>query len=173
MTEPLIFTVHGTPRPKARPRFVHGRVVTTTQPAERLWLLGVSRAVEEALLNRGADYPLFTGPVRVSMVFTFVPPRTKQDRIGSPHTVRCDVDNLYKGIADMMERHGVYRNDSQVAQAPVVKWWGARAGVVVTVEPIEVSERGPSEAASVPPAWMVAAIAKGGSGGSGSTATPR
>ena len=86
MSEPFVFRINGTPRPKARPRFVKGRVVTSTGELEKLWRLWLKRAVEEAVRNRGDATPLFTGPVRVTMRFTFEPPASARDRIGKPHT---------------------------------------------------------------------------------------
>jgi Holliday junction resolvase RusA-like endonuclease len=128
LTTPLTFSARGTPRPKSRPRLVRGRWVSTANPHEKLWKKAVERAAFAAVIYRGDPVPLFTGPVRVSMVFTFEPPASDRGRIGQPHDQKPDKDNLEKLVLDAMERAGVFRNDSQVAQGPVEKWWGERAG---------------------------------------------
>lgn len=157
MTEPLVFTVHGTPRPKARGRIIRGRVVTTTQKTEKLWRLAVLRAVKEALALRGDPVPIFRSAVRVSMVFTFEPSGSRRDLIGTPHTHKPDKDNLEKLVLDAMEKAGVFRNDSQVAMGPTEKWWGERAGVVVLAEPVDATRaRPPSAAEPELPGWLAA-----------------
>lgn len=136
MTDAFTFSVHGTPRPKARPRFVRGRVITTTGELEKLWRTWLKRAIDEAVRHRGDPKPLFTGAVKVTMRFTFAPPAGKRDRIGKPHTHKPDKDNLEKLCLDLMTKAGVLKDDSQVADGPVQKLWGERAGVVVLVEPL-------------------------------------
>lgn len=151
----LIFSVGGTPRPKARPRFVRGRVITTASDKEKLWRMHVRRAVAQAVLYRGGPKPVFTGPVRVRMVFTFTPPPSARGRMGKPHTQKPDADNLAKLVLDAMEWAGVFPNDSLAAETPVEKWWGERAGVVVTTEPIDAARaQAPSAAALPRPDWL-------------------
>jgi Holliday junction resolvase RusA-like endonuclease len=155
MTATLTFSVRGTPRPKARPRFIRGRAVTTTKPKEKLWRLAVERAAKAAVANRGDPIPLFRGAVRVRMVFTFEPPVGKGDRLGTPHTHKPDAENCSKLVLDAMERAGVFKNDSQASQAPPEKWWGERAGVVVIVEPIDHERRpSPSSIGCPRPDWL-------------------
>lgn len=137
MTSAFTFTVWGTPRPKARARNVGGRVVSTTGKKEKLWRSVVERTVKEAVKLRGEPAPLFRGAVRVRMVFFFKPPASAMDRVGKPHTHKPDAENCSKLILDAMERQGVFKNDSQASAAPPEKWWAPRAGVVVTVEPID------------------------------------
>lgn len=151
----LTFAVHGTPRPKTRPRFVKGKVVTTTKPKEKLWRLAVQRAALAAVLYRGDHVPVFRGPVRVSMIFVFEPPKSARDRIGKPHTDVPDKDNLEKLVLDAMKKAGVFRDDSQVAQGPVEKWWGERAGVTVLAEPIaDRPAQALSAEAAAAPDWL-------------------
>jgi Holliday junction resolvase RusA-like endonuclease len=134
VTAPFVFSAYGTPRPQPRPRKLKGRFVSTADPKAKLWRAGVERAIREAVAARGDATPLFVGAVRVRMVFTFQPPASAPERIGTPHTHKPDVDNLAKAIADVMEACGVFKNDSQISAAPPEKWWGARAGVNVLVE---------------------------------------
>lgn len=156
MTDPLLFEARGTPRPKARARNIGGRMVSTTGKLEKLWRSAVDRAIARAVANRGDPTPLFTGAVRVRMVFTFLAPPNKPERVGQPHTFKPDADNLAKTVLDRMERGGVFKNDSQVAQCPVEKWWGRRFGVVVTVEPIETERlNAPSSVETAAPDWLL------------------
>lgn len=156
MIEQLLFTVAGTPRPKTRPRFVKGRVVTTANPHEKLWRKWVERAAFSAVMHRGDPVPVFRGPVRVRMVFTFEPPRRERERIGTPHTHKPDTDNLAKLVMDAMQRAGVFHDDALVAQCPVEKWWGERAGVVVLTELIDAAPVAPSVAEPDAPGWLTA-----------------
>lgn len=154
MTDTLLFEARGTPRPKARARNVNGRMVSTTGKLEKLWRGAVDRAIARAVDNRGDALPLYSGAVRVRMVFTFLAPDNKPERIGTPHTPKPDADNLAKLVLDRMERGGIFKNDSQVAQQPSEKWWGKRFGVVVTVEPIESERAGPSSVQLSAPDWL-------------------
>lgn len=156
MIEPFTFSAAGTPRPKSRPRFVKGRVVSTASAHEKLWRLAVERAVVAAVVNSGRAVPLFAGPVVLRCRFTFEPPASEPGRIGTPHTLKPDTDNLEKLVADAMERAGVFRNDSQVVCATTEKWWGVRAGVAVVVEPVG-AEPAPVTASvdPSPPDWLM------------------
>lgn len=150
MTTPLLITVRGTPQPKARPRFVKGRVVSTVKPKEKLWRKGVESAAKAAVEARGGG-PLFTGAVRTTMTFTFA---GAPHQIGKPHTAKPDKENLEKLVLDAMERAGVYRNDSQVAAGPVAKWWGEQPGATILVEAID-DERAPNPSgADGLPDWL-------------------
>lgn len=158
MTEPFVFRINGTPRPKARPRFVKGRVVTTAKETEKLWKNWLMRAVKDAVANRGDPAPLFSAAVRVTMCFTFEPPASARDRIGKPHTHKPDKDNLEKLVLDVMVKAGVLKDDSLVADGPVQKVWGERAGVIVLTEQID-AELQPAPATATeddPPAWLAA-----------------
>lgn len=162
MTEPVetfTFSCFGTPRPKSRPRKVRNRFVSTANPHEKLWKKGVERAAFSAVIYRGDPMPLFPKgmPVRVTMTFIFEPPKGESHRIGTPHTIVPDKDNLEKLVLDAMKKAGVFKDDSQVAQGPVEKWWGERAGVVVVAEQIGAERAlAPSAAASVAPGWLAA-----------------
>lgn len=142
MTDALTFSVYGTPRPKARPRFVGGRVVTTVKPKEKLWIAALDRAAKEAIKLRGDPVPLFTGPVRVRMVFTFAEPS------------RADADNLAKAPMDRMTRARVYADDRQVFALDVQKKVGKPVGLVVLVEPIASEPPAATSTASEAPGWL-------------------
>lgn len=155
MTPPLTFSVTGTPRPKSRPRKLRGRWVSTAGTKEKLWRDGVERAAREMAANAELAAPL-RGAVRVSMVFTFRPPASAIDRIGTPHIQKPDKDNLEKLVLDALEAAGVLGNDSQVAQGPTEKWWGSRPGVAAKIEQISAVRRDPEASGlSEPPAWLL------------------
>lgn len=153
----LTFTVTGTPRPQPRPRKVRGRWVSTANPRAQLWRDGVERVCRAALQNYGAPLPLYPKgqAVMVSMTFMFAA-GTATDRIGRPHTHKPDRDNLEKLVLDVMERCGVYRNDSQVSRGPIEKIWSVKPGVVVTVEPDQVTPQLPDRDALAggAPSWL-------------------
>jgi Holliday junction resolvase RusA-like endonuclease len=152
--EPFTFSVFGTPRGKSRPRWTGKHMVSTANPHEKLWKRFVERAAFAAVICRGDPLPLFKGPVRCRMVFTFEPPRSDRERIGTPHTLKPDKDNLEKLVLDAMTRAKVFRDDSQVADGPVEKWWGDRAGVVVMVEQIDGSAQSPIAEEPDAPDWL-------------------
>jgi Holliday junction resolvase RusA-like endonuclease len=143
LTDALTFSVRGTPRPKARPRFIRGRAVSTVSKSEKLWNTALDRAARLAMENRGAGSPLFRGAVRVRMVFTF----TKSSR--------ADTDNLAKGPMDRMTRAGIWQDDSQVASLEVEKQVGTPVGLVVLVEPMEKKEARRSPVEDAAPDWLV------------------
>jgi Holliday junction resolvase RusA-like endonuclease len=153
--EPFTFSVAGTPRPKSRPRFIRGRAVSTANPHEKLWKKEVEKRALAGVMWRGDPLPIFSGPVRVRMVFTFQPPASERQRIGTPHTQRPDSDNISKLVLDAMVRARVLSDDSIVAALPVEKWWGERAGVAVIVEQIDSQPaQAPSAAEPVAPDWL-------------------
>lgn len=159
MKPALVFSVAGTPRPQPRPRFLKGRVVSTADPKAKLWRLAVERACREAVKLSGRAAPLFDGAVRLHCAFSFAPPANAAERIGLLHTHKPDASNLLKLVEDVMESCGVFRNDSQVAEAVPVKRWAARAGLVVTVEDVTQDRApAPSAASSAPPEWLRAGL---------------
>lgn len=130
-------------------------MVSTANPHEKLWKKAVERTAFATVIYRGDPMPIFTGPVRVRMVFTFEPPKSARDRIGQPHTDRPDSDNLSKLVLDAMVRARVLKDDSLVAALPVEKWWGERAGVVVLAEQIDSGPaQAPNAATPVAPGWL-------------------
>ena len=162
MNQPFAFSVRGTPRPQPRPRFVRGRVVSTADAKAKLWRMAVAAVVDMAKRNFSRVAPLFTGPVRVRMVFTFEPPANCAYRLGLPHTHKPDASNLAKLIEDVMEAHGVFANDSQVSVLEPEKWWGERAGVLVLVEPVERRAEPTAISALVRPGWLGGRASDGG-----------
>lgn len=158
MRKSFVFSVHGTPRPQPRPRFVKGRVVSTASKGAKLWRLAIDRAVRQAIADSGRAVPLFDGPVRLVCTFTFVPPPSQRQRIDTPHTHKPDADNLAKTVMDLMESAGVFTNDSQAVAVSVSKSWAEAAGVSVLVEDASAERRAPSSASVAPPDWLRAGL---------------
>lgn len=155
-TPPTVsFFAAGTPRPKARPRHVAGRVVSTVKPAERVWRAAVERACRGAIESLGLPLPLYPAgvPFEARMLFTF---RTAdRDRIGTWHTQKPDKDNLEKLVLDVMVRCGLIADDSGANRGPVEKVWGHRPGVAVILAPLGALEReSVSWGGMVAPDWL-------------------
>ena len=150
----FVFNVAGTPRPQPRPRFVGGRVVSTADPKAKLWRLAIDRACRAAIKASQRALPLFDGAVRLYVVFTFVPPASQMQRIGTPHTHKPDASNLLKLVEDVMEAAGVFANDSKISRAEPVKWWGAEPGVQVLVECASEDRRAVRADEAAAPAWL-------------------
>lgn len=81
------------------------------------------------------------GPVRLEADIYFPRPERLMKKSSPagliPHTVKPDRDNLEKAILDAITQAGIWKDDCQVYDGPVRKWWvakGATAGAVITIE---------------------------------------
>ena len=79
-----------------------------------------------------------TGPVRLEIRALFAVPKSysgkkRGETIWRPHTSKPDGDNLAKQIGDALNRIA-WLDDSQIADARVIKTWGDRDETVVEVE---------------------------------------
>lgn len=162
----LRIEIHGTPIPQPRPRFVNGRAVSTAGPRAKRWKHAVIQACEEAALALGeAAIEQIGGwgdhegggsfrAVRVDMEFRFPVPAGKTDRIGRPHGLRPDKDNLEKLVLDAMQAAGLLKDDGRVADGRVRKVWSSarHAGCTVVMRPMGgVGARSAPEPA---PEWL-------------------
>lgn len=57
-----------------------------------------------------------------------------------PHTSRPDLDNLEKGLLDVLTRLRFWADDSQVAQKKTIKAWGARPFLHIHIREIHTKE---------------------------------
>lgn len=154
MTPPLLLSAIGTPRPQKRPRFVNGRVVATTGKALKLWRAEIAKSAREAVAARGGA-PAFTGAIRITMRFTFLPPADRMDRLDKLHTHKPDRDNLEKAVLDELEAAGVFKNDSQCAIGETVKRWGRSPGVIILIESVDQSTAAAAPALpEMAPDWL-------------------
>ena len=85
------------------------------------------------------DVP-FSVPVSLTARWTF--PFRKSERrsvvkagTDVPHTSRPDLDNLEKGLLDVMTRLNFWTDDSLVAEKSTSKWWGPRPGIDIEIRP--------------------------------------
>jgi len=120
------FVCLGTPRPKARPRFVKGRVISTTSDHELLWKTTLQKEV-----RRLRPLKPYDGALMIDASFYFE--AKDADRLGQPHTHRPDKDNLEKLILDVLKKERVIKDDALVAGGEVTKEWQMRGGVVLSI----------------------------------------
>lgn len=118
--------VLGTPRPKSRPRFVNGRVVSTTSKHEDLWRGALEKTIRPARPVSPIDRALI-----VDASFFFEAKTVK--RLGRPHTHKPDKDNLEKLCWDVLVKERVIKDDALVAGGETTKEWQMRGGAVVEV----------------------------------------
>lgn len=142
MSEPVTFTVYGTPGPQGSKKFVGttktGRGILVESSAKvKPWRMDVKEAAEAAKSKHG---DAFDGPLRVSMVFTLRKPssapktrRTWPDRMP-------DVSKLVRSTEDAISDAGLWADDARVVELATAKRYpgeGADAldspGAVVTI----------------------------------------
>jgi Holliday junction resolvase RusA-like endonuclease len=114
------FRVAGEPKPQPRPRaYNRGKHASVYNPdSADAWKAAVAA---EALRCRPPE--VLDGPLWVCLAFWL--PRPKR-LIGKPaewHTGRPDVDNLAKAVLDAIADTGWWRDDGQVAELSVRKFW--------------------------------------------------
>jgi Holliday junction resolvase RusA-like endonuclease len=119
----LSFTVYGKPVQKGSKKgFVVGkRAIIADDNSEKLrqWYGAVTSAAAQAM----GDRPLFTGPIRLSILFCFHRPKghygtgrnagVLKDSSPRHHIKKPDLDKLVRTIQDALSST-VYKDDSQV-----------------------------------------------------------
>ena len=77
-------------------------------------------------------------PVMVSCVWVFPwrKSETKKNRARGllPKDTKSDADNLWKGIGDVLTRLGFYKDDSQIYDLQLKKFWGNDTGIGIVVK---------------------------------------
>ena len=140
MTDPIRFTVHGTPKPQPRPRaFARNGTARVYDPATAE---GWKSAIAEAARSHCPREP-WRGAVSVRIAFGFARPKAHyrtgkyegELRAGAPehHLHKPDCDNLAKAVLDAMTLLGFWRDDCQVVVLNVTKCYWPSGGVEVTV----------------------------------------
>lgn len=138
---PVTFTVPGKAEPGGSKTVGRGKqgqtFVRDSNPAVYAWRDRIAEHAAKAMGKR----ELLTGPLRLSVTFTFVRPRghytTRGDLSaeGKRRTypdVRPDTTKLLRAVEDAL-RGIVYRDDAQVVEQEAYKVYGARAQCEVTV----------------------------------------
>lgn len=71
---------------------------------------------------------IFTGPLRVEMVFVFPRPKSRvwktKPMPRERHIAKPDADNLFKSAADALNMIA-WRDDSQIAETTIAKWYAS------------------------------------------------
>lgn len=132
----LAFTVPGAPIAKGRPRIsTRGGTVRAFTPAKTVAYEGLIAMAAQSAMDGAAPY---LGPVSVSVTATFPIPESwsaKKKAAALWHTGRPDGDNLLKAVGDGLNGV-VWKDDSQVASARIIKCYGAVPGLTVEVAPL-------------------------------------
>ncbi len=123
--------VHGKPKGKARPRFVHGHTYT---PRETV---NYERDIATSYIEHGGELHEGACALRVVAYFTIPkswPKYKKTQQKGLPHTQKPDIDNLIKAILDGL--NGVaWKDDAQVCKVTASKrWYDGKPMAIVIVE---------------------------------------
>jgi len=129
----LTFTVPGTPVAKGRPRLsTRGGFARAYTPARTVAYEGlIALAAQDEMAGRG----LLEGPLSLSVIATFQIPASwskKKAASASWHTGKPDGDNLLKAVGDGLNGV-VWKDDSQVASAKIIKRYGEVPGLLVEV----------------------------------------
>ena len=130
----VTFTVPGKPFAKQRARATRqGRMYT---PKETV---SFERVVGQ-LATRHFPEPI-TGPERLTVIATFVPPASWSSKkravfLGKPHVQRPDLDNCVKAISDALNRIA-WADDGQVAEVMARKAWGEVEQTIVQVRALD------------------------------------
>jgi len=127
-----VFTVHGEPQGKARPRILrNGRSYTPKRTAE------YERAIREAFLEAGGR--MTEHPVRVSVTAYYQIPKSVSNRMKAQMRVneilptkKPDADNVGKCVLDALNKVA-YKDDAQVCVLYVEKYYSYDPMIVVTV----------------------------------------
>lgn len=132
----LQFTVPGTPVAKGRPRAgtVAGRVRMFT-PAKTVAYEGLIALAAQSAMDGAAPY---LGPVSITVTATFPIPESwsaKKKATALWHTGRPDGDNILKAVGDGLNGV-VWKDDSQVASARILKRYGDTPSLDVEVAPL-------------------------------------
>ena len=96
--------------------------LTLRHAEERYWAAAVQHRPEEPL----------TGPLAVTLEYYFETSEAKKRY--QYKTTRPDADNMAKVLLDSMTRAGFWRDDAQVADLEIVKYWGPVGQIRVMVE---------------------------------------
>jgi Holliday junction resolvase RusA-like endonuclease len=86
------------------------------------------RLLISGLLEAKKSPYIWTGRVVLNVRFIFGHPTRR-----GAHTMRPDKDNCEKALKDAMKRAGYFKDDSQVYKSTMVKLWGARDEIQISI----------------------------------------
>lgn len=140
----VVLEVLGDPVPQGSKQayVVKGRAIVTERGRATL---GPWRNQIAAIAAAELEEPL-AGPLWVCLAFTLGRPKSHYrtgaragellERAPLAHSTRPDIDKLARAVLDALT--GVaYRDDGQVSELSITKRFGARAGVTITLSPLE------------------------------------
>lgn len=117
------FTVYGTPKGKARPRFVRTKAGVRTYTPKQTETY--QNSILEAYLDSCKGTKL-NGPIwaRINVYFAIPKSTPKKARSGMEwYDKKPDVDNLVKSVLDALNKHA-YDDDKQIVALMVNKRYG-------------------------------------------------
>jgi Holliday junction resolvase RusA-like endonuclease len=131
----LAFTVYGVAQPKGNMRAIHLTgmkfpIVTESNRNVKSWSQLVAEGANQALAALPADQrAILDGPVRLTVAF-YLPRPKKFNKRGVPvaHLTAPDWDKLARAIGDALA-HVVYRDDKQIVEAVIGKFYAEVDGV--------------------------------------------
>ena len=107
---------------------------------KRTYLSNNARKAKEALtIALLPDVPAvpFDQPIRLEITFYFKRPKSVHTNKAYKYT-KPDLDNLIKGICDVMQKCGYYVNDSRIACMTVAKLWtDTQSGIHISLIPLD------------------------------------
>jgi Holliday junction resolvase RusA-like endonuclease len=141
----IAFTVIGEPKGQPRARAFARKF--GNKHSARMYDPGTAdgwkQAVALASMPHRQREPI-TGPIIVSVTFFMPRPKSlcrKKDPDGViPHTAKPDVDNLIKALFDALTDAGMWRDDAQVYETSVRKYYHGKGGVACCHVEIEFEE---------------------------------
>jgi len=132
----LRFTVPGTPVAKGRPRVTtRNGFARTYTPQKTVAYEGLIALAAQTAMSGS---PQYAGPVSLTVTATFPIPSSWSKRRQADalwHTGKPDGDNILKAVGDGLNGV-VWKDDSQVASARIIKRYGAIPGLTVEVAPL-------------------------------------
>lgn len=134
----LSIYIDGTPRPQPRPRFVGGRVVSTSGIHATLWK---ERIVASLTIARAKEIRIERA---VGLWCTAMFPTPKVERWGTWHTFRPDRDNCEKLVMDALTAAGTIKDDCLICDGAFRKVWAQNGGLSIML--MEPGELPPSDA---------------------------
>ncbi len=142
MTNPTTLQVYvkGTPRPQPRPRFINGRVVSTTSAPTQAYRAVVLAACKAVYAQCGQ----IKGPVSIILDLWFFSAKRAKE-FGQPHTLRPDGDNVLKLWQDCAQKAGLIEDDSHVCATSTYKRWAATAGALMVIRAYDEAVLYPSD----------------------------
>ena len=135
----VLITPIAKPRPKFRVvknKFSKCSAVMTYYPGD---YLDDEKKLSDALLQIKSSREAFSGPVSVDVICMFQLPKSlsrkeREERLEQGwHTIKPDADNVGKFVCDAMNHIELWKDDCQVADLRIRKWWAKESCISIVV----------------------------------------